>query len=146
MVMQMKTASSKILTFLIAASASSLNWAVNPHDEYYTDDIFIAIDEAKKRPHHYDYSGAKRYNRTTTQSLDIPRLLNKEMEITSINSRDENRISAADTPIGKQQQKQYLVKDKDVTANRALPINTAAPIIGNPNVSSPGITTNIIAR
>lgn len=131
-----------MITALIPVSV----WAVNPHDEYYTDDIFTAINEAKKRPHHYDYSSAKRYNRTTTQSLDIPRLLNKEMGTTSIDSRDENVISTKDTPVGKQLEKQYKVTDDDVAGNRIVPINTVTPITSNPNVHSPNITTNIIAR
>lgn len=55
--------------------------AVSPqHDEYYSDDIFTAIEEAKQRTHHYNYSRHKRYNRTTSQSIDIPRLLNSEMD------------------------------------------------------------------
>jgi hypothetical protein len=136
----------KALALTVASLTPILSWGVNPHDEYYTDDIFTAINEAKKRPHHYDYSNAKRYNRSTTQSLDIPRLLNKEMGITSIDSRDENSISAEDTPVGKQQPNQYKVKDNNVAGNSVLPINTVTPTIGNPNVQSPNITTNIIAR
>ncbi len=136
----------KALALAVTVLATSFAWGVNPHDEYYADDIFTAIEEAKKRPHHYDYSRSKRYNRTTTQSLDIPRLLNKEMGVTSIDTRNATTITAADTPVGKQQQKQYGIADDDVTTNRALPINTVTPAIGNANVQSPNITTNIIAR
>jgi hypothetical protein len=136
----------KILAVIVALLTPALSWGVNPHDQYYADDIFTAIDEAKKRPHHYDYSTAKRYNRSTTQSLDIPRLLNKEMSVTSIDSKDENSVSAADTPIGEAQQKQYEVNDEGVAESRALPINTVAPIIGNPNVQSPNVTMRIMAR
>jgi hypothetical protein len=136
----------KALALTVISLTPALSWGVNPHDEYYTDDIFTAINEAKKRPHHYDYSNAKRYNRSTTQSLDIPRLLNKEMGITSIDSRDENSISAEDTPVSKQQQKQYLLSEDDIVGSQALPVNPIAPTIGNPNVQSPNITTNIIAR
>lgn len=53
-------------------------------DEYYSNDIFTAIAEAKERTHHYDYSNALRYNRSTSQSIQIPRLLGKEMGQTSI--------------------------------------------------------------
>ncbi len=137
------TTFAKILATLIMVTSPALSWGVNPHDEYYTDDIFTAIDEAKKRPHHYDYSSSKRYNRTTTQSLDIPRLLNKEMGTTSIDSRDENSITAEDTPISKQQQKLYQLTEDDLGGNQALPITPIAPSIGNPNVQSPNITTNI---
>lgn len=136
----------KALALAIAALAPSLSWGVNPHDEYYAEDIFTAIEEAKKRPHHYDYSRAKRYNRTTTQSLDIPRLLNKEMGSASIDSRNATSITAADTPVNKQEQKTYEVLNDDGSTSRPIPINTVAPVIGNPNVQSPNITTNIIAR
>ena len=66
------------LTIGILSSAAH---AVSPqHDEYYSDDIFTAIEEAKQRTHHYNYSRHKRYNRTTSQSIEIPRLLNSEMD------------------------------------------------------------------
>jgi hypothetical protein len=139
----MITSSSQALALMIIALAPALSWGVNPHDEYYTDDIFTAIDEAKKRPHHYDYSSAKRYNRSTTQSLDIPRLLNKEMGSTSIDSRDENSITAEDTPVSKQQQKSHQLDENAIGSSQALPITTVAPVIGNPNVQSPNIRTSI---
>ena len=142
----MKTDNKHIIALIIMTLAPVFSWAVNPHDEYYADDIFTAINEAKKRPHHYDYSTAKRYNRSTTQSLDIPRLLNKEMSITSIDSKDENLVTAADTPISNQHQEAYEVNDDGVTEVRALPINTVSPLISNPNVISPNVRTNIIAR
>lgn len=132
------------LTMILLAPAWS--WAVNPHDEYYAEDIFTAIEEAKKRPHHYDYSSAKRYNRSTTQSLDIPRLLNKEMGSTSIDSRTATSITAADTPVSKQERKAYEISDDGVSVNTITPINTAAPKIGNPNVQAPNITTRVIPR
>lgn len=59
-------------------------WLILHADEYYSDDIFTAIAEAKERTHHYDYSNALRYNRSTSQSIQIPRLLGKEMGQTSI--------------------------------------------------------------
>jgi hypothetical protein len=136
----------KILAFAFASMATSLSWGVNPHDEYYAEDIFTAIEEAKKRPHHYDYSRAKRYNRTTTQSLDIPRLLNKEMGSASIDSRNATSITAADTPLSNQGQTTYEILEDDATKSRSIPINTVTPAIDNPNVQSPNITTNIIAR
>jgi hypothetical protein len=142
----MKIFLTKVFALIIATLISTLSWGINPHDKYYDDDIFTAINEAKKRPHHYDYSTAKRYNRSTTQSLNIPKLLNKEMSITSIDSKDENSMTAADTPLNEQQQKQYEVSDEDVAENRIIPIKTAAPVMGNPNVRSPNIRMNIIAR
>lgn len=71
----------KIPFLLITVSLSTMAVAVSPqHDEYYSDDIFTAIEEAKQRTHHYNYSRHKRYNRTTSQSINIPRMLNSEMD------------------------------------------------------------------
>lgn len=53
-------------------------------DNYYARDIFQAIDQARSYTHHYDYSSALRYNRTTALSIQMPRLLNQEMAQTSI--------------------------------------------------------------
>jgi hypothetical protein len=142
----MITTSPKVLTLIIIMLAPAFSWGVNPHDEYYADDIFTAIDEAKKRPHHYDYSRAKRYNRSTTQSLDIPRLLNQEMGTTSIDSRDENSITAKDTPVNKQLQKHHPLDENSIGSTQTLPITTVTPVIGNPNVQSPNIKTNISAH
>ena len=67
-----------------------------PNDQYYSADIFTAIKEAKQRTHHYDYSSALRYNRSTSQSIQIPRLLNTEMAQTSIKTPDvEPDVDAA---------------------------------------------------
>lgn len=131
---------------LFALTVSVTCWSMNPHDEYYADDIFTAIQEAKKRPHHYDYSSSKRYNRSTTQSLDIPRLLNQEMGSTSIESNDANAISVADIPLEEQLSDERNSYGEELVDNQPAQIQTATPVIGNPNVSSPNITTNVIAR
>lgn len=71
----------KVLSIFALILSSLTASAVSPkHDEYYSDDIFTAIEEAKHRTHHYNYSRSKRYNRTTSQSIQLPRLLNKEMD------------------------------------------------------------------
>lgn len=57
-------------------------------DDYYARDIFQAIKEAGKNTHHYDYSGALRYNRSTSLSIQLPRLLNQEMAQTIIETPD----------------------------------------------------------
>lgn len=131
---------------LFALTVSASSWAINPHDEYYADDIFTAIKEAKKRPHHYDYSNAKRYNRTTTQSLDIPRLLNQEMGSASIKSNDANSVSLAEVPLDEQRSDKRDDYNEGALSNQAPAIQTIAPQIGSSNVSAPNITTNIIAR
>ncbi len=129
-------------SLLIAYSS----WAVNPHDEYYADDIFTAIEEAKKRPHHYDYSNAKRYNRTTTQSLDIPRLLNQEMEVTSIKSEDKSPVSAADTPVADQEFEDYKEYNASAVNNSNTTVRTVSPVLNNPNVIAPNLSISVQAR
>ena len=136
----------RITATLFAISISTNTWATNPHDEYYADDIFTAIKEAKKRPHHYDYSNAKRYNRSTTQSLDIPRLLNQEMGTTSIKSNDANSVSVAEIPLDEQRADKSNSHSEELVDNRAAPVQTTAPQFGNLNVTSPNITTSVIAR
>ncbi|MBL4796212.1 MAG: hypothetical protein JKY50_02230 [Oleispira sp.] len=129
---------------LFALSIAASSWGINPHDEYYADDIFTAIKEAKKRPHHYDYSNAKRYNRSTTQSLDIPRLLNQEMGTANVKSNDANSVSVAEVPSDEPlTDKRYHEK---FVGNQAVPIQLAAPQIGSSNVSAPHISTNVIAH
>ena len=68
---------------LVPAVASA-----SPQDQYYSGDLFTAIEEARQRTHHYDYSQATRYNRSTSQSIPIPRLLNQEMAQTIIKAPD----------------------------------------------------------
>lgn len=123
----------------------ALSWSINPHDEYYAEDLYTAIEEAKKRPHHYDYSRAKRYNRSTTQSLNIPRLFNTELESASIETVDATNAIATDAPID-EQQAIYEIGDENVTMNRFVPLNTSTPVSNNPNVQAANITTNVIAR
>lgn len=128
---------------LFALSISASSFGINPHDEYYADDVFAAVKEAKRRPHHYDYSHAKRYNRSTTQSLDIPRLLHQEMGIANIKSNDTNAVSAADIPINSQTiNKRYREEFID---NQAPLIQATVPTSGS-IVSSPDITHSVIAR
>lgn len=65
------------LVFLLLAMLPATGQA--NQDNYYSDDLFEAIAEARKRSHHYDYSQPQRYNRSTSQSINIPRMLNQEL-------------------------------------------------------------------
>lgn len=120
-----------ILLVLVASVNVS---AINPHDEYYANDLFAAIKEAKKRPHHYDYSNAKRYNRSTTQSLNIPRLLNQEMGIARVKSKDSNSVS---TPVAP------LIEETD---NQTAPIQLATPQIDHSSINPPNISRKVRAH
>ena len=83
-----------LLTLLLALPVNVL--AASAQDDYYSRDIFQAIHEARKHTHHYDYSNALRYNRSTSQSIRIPRLLNQEMAQTIVETPDI--IEAAGIP------------------------------------------------
>lgn len=75
----------QLLFAIIVTLSSAPSVAVSPqHDEFYSSDMYQAIKEAKQRTHHYDYSRARRYHRTTSQSVDLPRLLNSEMAGTTV--------------------------------------------------------------
>ena len=84
-----------LLPLLLALPISSL--AASAQDDYYSRDIFRAIDEARKNTHHYDYSSALRYNRSTSQSIQIPRLLNQEMAKTIVETPELTDVAA---PVG----------------------------------------------
>lgn len=55
---------------------------MEPLDNYYAKDIHQAVNQAKERPHHYDYSNTYRYKRTTAQSIELNRLNLNELEDT----------------------------------------------------------------
>src|SRR5690554_709714 len=76
----------RLATFLLLFVYPAWLWASNGQhqDDYYSSDIYNAIKEAKIRTHHYDYSRNLRYDRTTSQSSQIPRSLNRDMANTSI--------------------------------------------------------------
>jgi len=129
---------------VILGSNLPLAVAINPGDDYYSDDIFEAINEAKKRPHHYDYSSQKRYNRTTTQSIEIPRLMNAEMKETSIQSAQTNDANAnlpQDTI-----SEDKLRRQPNTIGSGNESIQTSPVQIGTPNVRSAPIETNITVR
>ncbi|GGY36620.1 hypothetical protein GCM10011297_07160 [Bacterioplanes sanyensis] len=65
------------LSMLCLTLLATTSWA--NQDNYYSDDLFEAIEAARQYTHHYDYSQPYRYNRTTSLSIELPRLLNQEM-------------------------------------------------------------------
>lgn len=122
----------QLATLLLLVSSPSL-WANNAalEDEYYSSDIYNAIKEAKVRTHHYDYSNSLRYNRTTSQSIQIPRLLNQEMAITIIETPEvapeEISTSNASNSVDK--------KLTDTPAESRLVQNTGGGSFSTPGVS-----------
>jgi len=134
-------------TLLISYVSST--WAMNPHDDYYSGDIFEAIEEAKKRPHHYDYSRQKRYNRTTTQSIEIPKLMNKEMAGMSIESLENSSAQGAALDSHKENDDDSTLNQLGATGNDGIQQSSnqiqTAPINMNPNVSNQG-SLSVISR
>ncbi|WP_420589735.1 hypothetical protein [Bacterioplanoides sp.] len=126
----------KITLFIAIAILSSKAFAVSPqHDEYYSDDIFTAIEEAKHRTHHYNYSRHKRYNRTTSQSIDIPRLLNSEMDEQVIEgavgatASGDNRINEVEEPVRQANLGQTISSEKLSVEQQSSKDNRAQKVI-----------------
>ena len=90
------------------------------NDDYYANDVLKAIKEAKHRPHHYDYSNVYRYSRTTSQSLDIPKLMSGEMSKTVITDSvasdplNPDKIVSVDASV---EGKNTAIQSTSVTAN-----------------------------
>ncbi|EAT12027.1 hypothetical protein HF888_04355 [Bermanella marisrubri] len=53
-------------------------------DNYYSNDINTAVNTARERPHHYDYSTTYRYKRTTAQSIELKKLNLDELDETRL--------------------------------------------------------------
>lgn len=89
----------KLLFILIAHT--SISYSVEPMDNYYADDLIDAVNQAKERPHHYDYSSTYRYKRTTAQSIELNRLDLEEMDETRLEMQGKSvsLLPDEDTPM-----------------------------------------------
>ncbi len=74
----------KIFIFLTLVSSPFIANSIESMDGYYSNDLLGAVDEAKEKPHHYDYSNTYRYKRTTAQSIDLNRINLDELEETHL--------------------------------------------------------------
>ena len=74
----------KLFLYAALASSSFMVHAIESMDGYYSNDLLGAVDEAKEKPHHYDYSNTYRYKRTTAQSIDLNRINLNELEETHL--------------------------------------------------------------
>ncbi len=74
----------KLFLYVTLASSSFTAYAIESMDGYYSNDLLGAVDEAKEKPHHYDYSNTYRYKRTTAQSIDLNRINLNELEETHL--------------------------------------------------------------
>ena len=74
----------KLFLYAALASSSFTVHSIESMDGYYSNDLLGAVDEAKEKPHHYDYSNTYRYKRTTAQSIDLNRINLNELEETHL--------------------------------------------------------------
>jgi len=74
----------KLFLCVTLAASSFTAQAIDSMDGYYSNDLLGAVDEAKEKPHHYDYSNTYRYKRTTAQSIDLNRINLNELEETHL--------------------------------------------------------------
>ncbi len=74
----------KLFLCATLASLSFMAHSLESMDGYYSNDLLGAVDEAKEKPHHYDYSNTYRYKRTTAQSIDLNRINLNELEETHL--------------------------------------------------------------
>jgi hypothetical protein len=108
----------KLLFILVFTSAHS--FGVEPMDNYYADDLIDAVNQAKERPHHYDYSSTYRYKRTTAQSIDLNRLDLNELDDTRLEMEGETSELIPDASDSE------LLSLKD---NKRVPTEGSAPAI-----------------
>lgn len=71
----------KILTFVLSLTllSSSLLFAATQEGQYYSTDVDSAVEHAKKNPVDMRYIGSTWYNRSTSKSFRLPKMLNQEM-------------------------------------------------------------------
>lgn len=102
-------------------------------DEYYSSDLYRAVEQARVSSHHYDYSTALRYNRSTALSITLDPLLMQELAQTRITTAVDVAQRPDIQPTRSQPNEQTTLNNKD---NRVLAIPNSTnlkPIIGTPS-------------
>ena len=113
-------------------------------DDYYSDDLEAAVTEAKQRTHHYDYSNTLRYNRTTSQSIEIPRLQNQDLAYTAIETPALAPTAASAESLNVEQSADPLLSNKDAHILPAIQgPKVALPNIGNAPALAPPVTVTV---
>jgi len=103
--------------------------AIEPMDNYYSNNILDAVNQAKEKPHHYDYSSTYRYKRTTAQSIELNRLDLEELERTNLTIDGKNTSILKDV---KSNEVVSIEKDMaipsseklDISVQHSLPVNS----------------------
>lgn len=116
-------------------------------DAYYADDLNAALSEARQRTHHYDYSNAMRYNRSTSQSISLTRIRNQDLESLMV----ESASLGSDTPMPEDDNEVATSNSNDIddltpSSNEAVssvPANRPSmPMIG----ITPGVSISVRQR
>jgi hypothetical protein len=74
----------KIILCITLCASPLISYGIEAMDNYYSNDLLGAVDEAREKPHHYDYSNTYRYKRTTAQSINLNRIDLDELENTRL--------------------------------------------------------------
>ncbi|MGK0445204.1 MAG: hypothetical protein ACJA1U_002144 [Bermanella sp.] len=115
----------KTLLFILL-SLSIHCYAIEPMDNYYANDVIDAVNQAKERPHHYDYSSTYRYKRTTAQSIELNRLDLNELDETRLDMQG-NAVDLIPNP--SKEEILSLNDDKNVPAESNNTLTTPQTVI-----------------
>lgn len=131
---------------------SLLSFSMEPIDGYYSNDLLGAVDEAKERPHHYDYSNTYRYKRTTAQSIHLNPINLDDLEETHLSMTNKNKEDQQDKAFQSEQltleiDNEIFKSMKNTDQSIALPTsilpqNTARSVSLMGELSSSGILNN----
>ncbi len=141
--MYRKIASSILFCGLTAVAVADTYYP-GDKDDYYSDDLETAVTEAKQRTHHYDYSNTLRYNRTTSQSIEIPRLQNQDLAYTAIETPALAPTAASAESLNVEQTVDPLLSNKETRVLTTVQEpKVALPNIGNAPVLAPPVTVTV---
>lgn len=104
---------------------SSFVYSIEPMDDYYAADLLEAVDQAKARPHHYDYSNHYRYKRTTAQSIDLNRLNLQELDETRLKATQPNASASDDIVIANNQNNNSSIDDFSDNSLQEVQLDTS---------------------
>lgn len=105
--------------FLLLICLSHNSLAIEPQDNYYSNDLDNAVHQAKENPHHYDYSSNYRYKRTTAQSIELNRLDLNELDETRLEITEKNTDTTHVASMGNvSEEKLPNLKQDDLTFGR----------------------------
>lgn len=120
---------------LLALLTSGLTHVSVQADEYYSSDLYRAVEQARISSHHYDYSSALRYNRSTALSISLDPLLNQELSQTLIETPIAVDVAhSPDTrPSVKHLNEQPAINNKENRIVATPATNTQQATIGIPS-------------